>query len=83
MIPEETLISAVCEVLGTGEIDESLFKKKIGHIEACPGNLLRFLFRDGGVVEYVWADRSRSESWTPEMKETARAAQLRRNQDGR
>ena len=41
-------------------------------ITANNGNQLVFRFRDGHECTRQWEDRSRSESWTPEMKERAR-----------
>lgn len=46
---------------------------EIGEITACGGNRLVFGMADGTEVERTWADRSRSESWTPEMREKAAA----------
>ena len=48
-------------------------------IETHPGNLLRFIFADGSTADYVWKDRSRSESWTDEMKAAARRKTKERN----
>ena len=47
------------------------FETQICTIEAHPGNLLRFIFTDDSTTDYVWKDRSRSESWTDEMKAAA------------
>ena len=44
----------------------------ITRITANKGNRLVFRFRDGHECTRQWEDRSRSESWTPEMKERAR-----------
>ena len=82
MIPEETLIAAICETLGISHFAEDLFLKRIERIDACKGNILRFVFKNGKTKEYVWKDRSRAESWTPEMKETARLTAARRNSHG-
>ena len=78
MIPEETLIEAVCAVLDTDCLDETLLQKRIDHICACKGNVLRFFFKDGTTCERIWKDRSRAESWTPEMKESARRKEAMR-----
>ncbi|MBR4765143.1 MAG: recombinase family protein [Clostridia bacterium] len=43
----------------------------IEKITACNGNILIAKFTDGREEHYVWKDRSRSESWTPEMKKLA------------
>lgn len=43
------------------------------------GNRLVFRFRDGEETVKRWKDRSRAESWTPEMKEAARRKAIERN----
>ena len=53
------------------------FKERIERIDVPEPNNLLFVFKDGRTVERVWRDRSRTESWTPEMKETARQRALR------
>ncbi|MEE0871877.1 MAG: recombinase family protein [Ruminococcus sp.] len=83
MIPEDTVIEAVCAVLNMDEYDEREFLDCVDHIDACKGNTLRFYFTDGSTQDYLWADRSRAESWTPEMRESARIHSLRRLTDGR
>ena len=81
-IPESTLISITNEVLGTTEFDAELFGAEIDHIEVPIDNHLKFYFKNGSVEERTWKDRSRRESWTPEMKERTaeRVRQQRRNQ---
>ena len=77
-IPEETLKQAAAVVMGLREFDEAEFGSRIERIEACPDNLLHFVFRDGRMVDYTWRDRSRAESWTQEMREAARQKALSR-----
>lgn len=79
VIPEATLQAAVAEVLGLHFFDEDVFKSQIDHIEACPDNLLHFVFVSGAVREYRWKDRSRRDSWTTEMREAARQNTLERS----
>lgn len=71
-IPETTLVSAVNEVLEIPVFDEETFKNKVSKITVCKGNILTFHLVDGAEKTYVWKDRSRSESWTDEMREKAR-----------
>ena len=71
MVPEETLLFAICSVMGMDGFDGSAFSRSVDHIDACQGNVLRFSFPDGGTEDFVWKDRSRSESWTPEMRAAA------------
>ncbi|MEE1049190.1 MAG: recombinase family protein, partial [Clostridia bacterium] len=42
MIPEDTVIEAVCAVLNMDEYDEREFLDCVDHIDACKGNTLRF-----------------------------------------
>ena len=79
VIPEETLKQAAAAILKTDGFSEADFEAQIRFIEAHPDNLLRFLFEDGSTADYVWKDRSRSESWTDEMKEAARQRTMERN----
>ena len=78
MIPEETLKCTAASVLGLDAFDEADFKKHIGRVDACPDKLLRFVFRNGAVAERTWQDRSRSASWTEEMREAARQKMINR-----
>jgi len=58
-------------VLGTGDYSPTAFDALVERIEVPEDNHLRFIFKDGTVVERKWADRSRRESWTPEMRQAA------------
>ncbi len=78
-IPEQTLKSLIADALGEESFTDYCFTTRVERIEAMPGNILRLIFKDGSVAEYIWQDRSRSESWTPEMREKARQAAARRN----
>ena len=71
-IPQITLEATCCKVLGIEEFDPAVFKREIDHLVIPEPNHIQFIFRDGRVVEEVWKDRSRSESWTPEMRARAR-----------
>lgn len=70
-IPEDILIQETAKVLGLKQFDETIFKKKIKGITALNGNRLIFLFTDGTERTCVWQDKSRADSWTPEMKQKA------------
>lgn len=75
-IPEGTLKAVCAQALGLRSFEDRAFSAAITTIDACPDNLLRFHFRDGHTEEYRWQDRSRWESWTAEMRETARQRAL-------
>lgn len=70
-IPENTLISTCCEVLGIDEFDADIFENQIETIIVPAPNELIFIFHDGHQIFANWKDRSRSESWTDEMKANA------------
>jgi DNA invertase Pin-like site-specific DNA recombinase len=84
-IPEDTLILVAAEVLGLDAFDESVFAKRVEEIRVPGDNRLVFVFRDGHTVERTWQDRSRSESWTEDMRREAgkrqREAVQRRQND--
>lgn len=82
MIPEETVEEAVCAVLGLEEFDRAQFLEQVERIDSCKDNTLHFYLRNGTVCEYLWRDRSRAESWTPEMRKAAALASARRYHDG-
>jgi hypothetical protein len=44
----------------------------VEQIRAENGNRIVIRFKDGNETRLKWNDRSRAESWTPEMKEQAR-----------
>lgn len=66
-IPEETLMRVTVELFG----DCALLREKVTMIKAESGNLLTFCLKDGKEITRRWEDRSRAESWTPEMREAA------------
>ena len=80
-IPEETLEALTCEVLRTVSFNPDMVRSKITAIRAEKNNVVVFCVDDGSEIVKRWTDRSRAESWTPEMKEKARqrALQARRN----
>ena len=77
-LPEETLIALCNDVLGLEVFSEEVFRKKVCEIRICENNRLVFILANGKTEERTWKDRSRSESWTKEMKEAARQKTLQR-----
>jgi len=67
-IPESTLTAIAAEVLETESVDPDVLHATIGEIRVDNGNRLVFIFKDGSAVERIWKDRSRSESWTDEIR---------------
>ena len=68
-IPETVLDSLVDEMGGISEITD---------IHAHNDNSLVFTHASGEQIVKLWQDRSRRQSWTPEMKEAARQKTLER-----
>ena len=68
-IPESVLETIADEVGGVG---------KITALQACNGNTLVVTLTSGEEIVKRWQDRSRRQSWTPEMKEMARQKELER-----
>lgn len=71
-IPESVLHALACDALGSSSLDERLIRQHISEITIPAPNKLIFGFSDGHIIEKEWRDRSRSESWTEEMKQKAR-----------
>lgn len=71
-IPEGELERMAREVLGTKELDEAILREKVEYLEAFNGNVVDFHMIDGTVERKTWQFKSRSESWTDEMKSKAK-----------
>ena len=80
-IPEDTLKTVCADALCILEFDAAVFSERIDRIEVPGDNLLLFVFKDGRTEERTWADKSRRDSWTAEMKQAAaeRTRQRRKN----
>ena len=76
-IPEDILMENTAAAMGMADFDENTFLEKVQEIHVPAFNHLVFCFKDGTKEERVWQDRSRRDSWTPEMKQQA-AQQARR-----
>lgn len=71
-IPEEILWDVCLEVVDDGKLE------KIDHIVVPEPNKLKFVFQSGEEKECMWSDKSRSESWSKEMRAKAAADGKRR-----
>lgn len=78
-VPLDILERVTAEVLGLDKFDSDSFLRKIDHIDAFNDSRLVYFFKDGKTIEKTWTFPSRSESWTPEMKEKMRQKTLERN----
>ena len=77
-IPEDILMSHTACVLGLDEFDPDVFLEKVQEIQVPCFNHLVFVLKDGSVVEREWQDKSRSASWTVEMRQKVSDANARR-----
>lgn len=77
-IPEPVLVALSADALGLNEFDALLFEEQISEILVPESNKIIFIFRDGQLIQKEWEHKSRRESWTDEMRETARENELRR-----
>lgn len=82
-IPETVLIAETTAVLGLTEFDEDKVAERIEKIIVPQPNHLLFILKNGQTVERVWKDRSRAESWTAEMKESARQKAIKQKRNGK
>lgn len=71
-IPEAVLYTLATNVLGIEGFDAEAFDARVNRIEVVASNSVRFVMRDGHEVDMQWQDRSRSESWTEDMRTAAR-----------
>ena len=78
-IPEDALKKAVSEVLHIDSWIPDAFAEQVEYMVASGPNTLEVHMLDGTVSATIWKDRSRSESWTPEMREKAREHAKRRH----
>ncbi|MDD4690241.1 MAG: recombinase family protein [Eubacteriales bacterium] len=78
-IPERILHSLCAEVLGIIEYDSTVLSREISHIEIPENGFITFVFHNGENTTRTWNNPSRAESWTPQMRENARQASLRRS----
>ena len=77
-ISEAVLKALVADVLELPCYEAPEMEAQIDHIEVPADNHLTFFLKNGHIEERIWKDRSRRESWTPEMKEKARQNAMKR-----
>ncbi len=81
-VPTKKLIEASNHILSKQEFDEDHFKSKVEFVLVIPNRKLVFQMKDGTSEEYFWEEKSRSASWTPEMRERARIKEINRLKGG-
>ena len=73
-------MTVAAEALGTDTFDADALYNKITAVRVAEGNTLVFCFKDGTETVKRWSDRSRAESWTPEMRDASRKKTLERGE---
>lgn len=81
-VSESSLEEALKTLLKTENLGRSLIEEKIEGITVRPGKAAEVSLKDGSVREVSCADRSRKESWTPEMRAKARKRALAGRKEG-
>ena len=78
-VPERILEELVARALHLAEFDGDVFREKAKEIIIPEANKVRIILKSGKEKEYSWQDRSRSESWTAEMRAEAARKSRERN----
>ncbi|MBR1810025.1 MAG: recombinase family protein [Clostridia bacterium] len=71
-VPEEIMMNAATQALGIDNFNNEEFASRIDTVIVGTNNELHFNFFSGSTYTTSWQPRSRSNSWTEEMKEQAR-----------
>lgn len=82
-IAENILIAKTSEVLGYDSWGREELLQNITEILVPEHNYLVYVFHDGHMQGVHWQNRSRRESWTPEMRQKARERELERRKQNR
>ena len=83
LVPNDIIVEASNHVLGIEQYDNAIFNSKVNQIIVKPNRLLEFHMKDGTCLNYHWEHRSRSKSWTPEMKQQAKERSILQHRGGK
>ncbi len=78
-IDESKLFEAINNYFGWTEFNEDKFKKMVKKMVAKPANEIDMYLKGGKIETIRWEYRSRSESWTIEMRDNARKHAFEQN----
>lgn len=81
-VPDKMIKEAANYILGMDEFNEAYFNSVVKTIIVMPENRLVFHMKDESSKGFTWKDRSRKESWTPEMRKQARLRALKQHKGG-
>ena len=72
-IPQDILEAICAEVLDIDSFDSAIFLDRIDYLSIPYNGCIRFFMKGGAAKDMQWSNKPRSASWTPEMKDAARA----------
>ena len=76
-IPESILMETAAEAMETANFDAYIFAENITAVKVDDPGFLTFTDRSGCEKQIKWENPSRCNSWTDEMRQTARERQLK------
>lgn len=79
-IPESILMSITADILNMDEFSEEAMRGQFLRIEVPEARHLRFVYKNGQMVDRIWTPPSRRDSWDDAMRKHARAQSIRRLQ---
>lgn len=80
-VPEEVLYELTMKILETDNIKRDELIRKVKNILVCENNIIKFILQSEVAIEVMWKYKSRSESWTKEMRELAGKKTKERKQE--
>ncbi len=81
-IPDDTLQQMTADALGLSTFESEKVAALVHYIDVPAPNHLVFVLKDGCTVGLEWPDRTRRDSWTDEMKQSARERALLQRRKG-
>jgi site-specific DNA recombinase len=70
-VSHNIIVESSYHILNKDRYSEAYFNSKVNWVIVMPNRTIQFQMKDGTSKEFCWKESSRSESWTPEMKEKA------------
>ncbi|MDD3052358.1 MAG: recombinase family protein, partial [Candidatus Cloacimonetes bacterium] len=80
-VPHNIIVEASKQILSMDQYNEACFNSKVSMIIVMSNRVLQFHMKDGTRREYQWTS-SKSDCWTPVMREQAKQRALKQHQGG-
>ena len=81
-VPHNIIVEASNHILSKDQYNEAYFNSRVKTIIVMPNRTLQFQMEDGTSKDYKWKEKSRSASWTPEMKKKASKRAFKQHRGG-